>query len=159
MQYRIRFFRNVSLLADSADQLRLVLARIRELFHAHPRIVQNTTSVRLELAVDATARLRLDAGIDTTDYQDFLGVAEDLNLRIIEIVLESGASLGNAEQVALIKRITATSNENAAQASQTLQSWREEDRLPFPDFPTEQISELRGTLDYPPSGSPDRHDS
>ena len=34
-----------------------------------------------------------------------------------------------------------------------LKAWRDEDRLPFPDFSERDISELKGSLDYPPKGS------
>ena len=40
------------------------------------------------------------------------------------------------------------------QAEQTLQEWRDQDRLPFPNYGADEIATLKGTLDYPPKGSP-----
>ena len=38
-------------------------------------------------------------------------------------------------------------------AETQVQSWRDEGRLPFPDFAPEQKDQLRGSLVYPPEGS------
>ncbi len=41
---------------------------------------------------DATAIMRIDAGISATNYQEFLAVAENLNLAIVKAVQDAGAS-------------------------------------------------------------------
>ncbi len=153
---RIRYFRNIGLLADSADQLRVVLVKLRELFHAHPALVPDTYSVRLELVEDASARLRLDAGIDTTDYQEFLAVAEDLNLRIIEIVQGCGARFCSASQATVLREDRPGSDTQQQESVELLQQWRAQDRLPFPNHSAEDIAALSGTVDYPPRGSSSR---
>jgi MscS family membrane protein len=88
---RIRFYRKVRLQLRDADQLRYILAQVRELFYAHPKILPDTVSIRFEEISDATAILRMDSGVDTTDFQTYLAVAEDLNLRIIDVVHGAGA--------------------------------------------------------------------
>jgi MscS family membrane protein len=40
-------------------------------------------------------------------------------------------------------------------AEAQVRQWRGEGRLPFPNFSTEQIRQMRGTVVYPPPGSPD----
>ena len=47
--------------------------------------------IRFEDIQDGNAILRLDAGIDTVNYQEFLAVAEQLNLHILEIANQIGA--------------------------------------------------------------------
>jgi len=39
-----------------------------------------------------------------------------------------------------------------------VKEWRENDELYLPDFPKEKIEELKGSLDYPPTGSPGARD-
>ena len=40
-------------------------------------------------------------------------------------------------------------------AEAQVRQWRHEGRLPFPNFSTEQIQRMRGSVAYPPPGSPD----
>jgi MscS family membrane protein len=151
---RIRFFRNLRLQLTGAERTRFILAEIRSLLYSHPEILPDTVSVRLEKIEDATVLLRLDAGTTTTDFQVFLAVAEDLNLRIIEIVHGAGALFSGPGQSLQMRESAPESPERLAEIEATLASWRREDRLPFPNHSPEAIAELRGTLDYPPKGSP-----
>jgi MscS family membrane protein len=36
---------------------------------------------------------------------------------------------------------------------ETVRQWREQGKLPFPDFSPETISEIDGKIEYPPPGS------
>ncbi len=148
---RIRYFRRFRLQLGSADQMRFILARIRATLCSHPMVLQETVSVRFETIEDATGWLRLDAGVNTTDFQQFLAVAEDINLRILEIVAEAGAAFAGPAR--LLQR-SGSGGEGEDLARQTLEEWRREDRLPFPDYPPEQLAEMKGSLDYPPKGAP-----
>lgn len=89
---RIRYFRRYRVQLAGAEQLRDVLLKVRALFASQPEVIEDSISVRFESIEDGTAWLRLDAGIDTTDYQAFLEVAEQLNLGLMEIVKAAGAS-------------------------------------------------------------------
>ena len=150
---RIRFFHNIRLQLSNAEQLRFILAEIRTLFYAHPEVVADSVSVRLKSLEDATALLRLDCGVRTTDFQKFLAVAEDLNLRIIEIVHGAGAVFSGPGQSLQLSEATPENGEEQARVAATLESWRNEDRLPFPDHSRADIAQLSATLDYPPKGS------
>ena len=150
---RIRYYRRVLLQMANADQLRVITAELRQLFYSHPKVQQNTVSIRFESIEQATAVLRLDAGISTTDYQEFLAVAEDLNLHIVEAVHAAGAIFSGPGQVLQIREFKQASEEELARMQATLAEWREHDRLPFPDFSAEEKAEFRATLEYPPRGS------
>jgi MscS family membrane protein len=145
---RIRYFRNLRVLAESPGQLRVILAEIRRTLLAHPMVRQDTVSVRLDNIDDAVARLRIDAGIPTTDYQEFLAVAEDLNLRFIDIVAEAGAALVGPGQLRVV-RDAGDAGRASANVDEMLALWREQDATPFPDFSDEEKAELRGSLEYP----------
>jgi MscS family membrane protein len=151
---RIRFFRNVELQMATADQLRLIMAELRQLFYSHPMVLQETVSVRFERIEQATAVLRLDAGVPTTNYQEFLAVAEDLNLHIVELVHAAGAIFSGPGQVLQLREFKQASDEEMAQISAMLQEWREQDKLPFPDHSAAEKDAFRASLDYPPKGSP-----
>jgi MscS family membrane protein len=151
---RIRYYRKFRLQLAGAEQLRFVLAEVRKIFLAHPRVLQDTVSIRFDDIHDATASLRLDAGVDTTDFQEYLAVAEDLNLRIVERVHSAGAIFSGPGQLVQLQELTKGNAEQQARITQTLQEWREQDRLPFPDYSAKDIASLKDTLDYPPKGAP-----
>ena len=150
---RIRYYRHVVLQMANADQLRIITAKLRELFYSHPMVMQETVSIRFESIEQATAVLRLDAGIATTNYQEFLAAAEDLNLHIVELVHETGAIFSGPGQVLQIREFKQASDEELAKIRATLDDWREQDRLPFPDHSADEKQKFKGQLDYPTSGS------
>jgi MscS family membrane protein len=118
---RIRYFRQFRLRLQDAGQMRRILEELRGLFIDHPRLVPDTTSVRFENIVDANAVLRLDGGVDTTDFQEYLEVAEELNLRTLEVVQASGAEFtgpGQLVQLAGDPSIGAEGAETDGAASQ-----------------------------------------
>ncbi|MEP0201227.1 MAG: mechanosensitive ion channel domain-containing protein [Halioglobus sp.] len=149
---RIRYFRNLQLQMTTADQLRLILGNLRKLFLAHPMVLQETVSVRLENIESATAMIRIDSGIDTTDYQEYLAVAEDLNLHIVELVHNAGAIFSGAGQVLQLRDFYQASEGKLAEVETILSDWRDQDEFPFPDIADDQKLALKGTLDYPPGG-------
>ncbi|MAT94028.1 MAG: mechanosensitive ion channel protein MscS [Halioglobus sp.] len=144
---RFRYFRNARVLAQTPDQLRVILAQIRRTLLSHPMVHPDTVSVRLDDIEDVAARLRLDAGIRTTDFQAYLAVAEDLNLRFIEIIAAAGASLVGQGQLRLVREGGAAAA--TPQVGDMLALWREQDSAPFPDFSEREKAELRDSLDYP----------
>jgi MscS family membrane protein len=89
---RIRFYLELRLTLSEPEQLTQVLEEMRQLFRAHEKVMGDTVSIRFSRIDDATAILRTDAGVRTTDYQEFLAVAEQLNLGIVKIVNDTGAS-------------------------------------------------------------------
>lgn len=145
---RIRYFRNVRVLASTPDQLRVILADIRRLMYSHPMVLQDTVSVRLEDIDDVAARFRLDAGVQTTDYQEFLAVAEDLNLRLIQCVMDAGATLAGPGQLRIMREADSVPAQSP-HVDEMLALWREQDAVPFPDFSGEEKAAMRQSLVYP----------
>ena len=96
---RIRFFRRYRITVPSATQMRSILANVRQLMQDHGQVMDDTVSVRFEDIADANAILRVDAGVATTNYQEFLAVAEDLNLGMLDIVEQAGSRFTGPAQV------------------------------------------------------------
>ena len=88
---RIRYFRYLRLEIAETDILAKLLEQLRELFHNQEGVKPETISIRLDEIVDNTVHIRIDAGIASQDYQEFLKVAEQLNLAIIDRVALAGA--------------------------------------------------------------------
>ena len=81
-----RFYRNLSVKVESDEVMRYLLAEVRRILLAHPLLMQETVSARLENIEEANCIIRLEARVDTNDFMEYLEVVEDLNLRIIKIV-------------------------------------------------------------------------
>jgi MscS family membrane protein len=82
-------------------------------------------------------------------------VAEDLNLRIMDIIAKAGTGIAIPSQALYIQRGKGLDEANMREAEDHVREWKKAQALFIPAFPQEKIDELRGSLDYPPIGSPD----
>jgi MscS family membrane protein len=137
------------------DQLRYVLVEIRKLLYAHPRVLSDPARIRFVGFGDYSLDLDVFAYVDTRDYGEFLEISEDLNLRILEIVEQAGASVAIPSQTTYVESGSGIDAERARAAEARVGEWRERRELYLPHFPEETVSELRGSLPYPPEGSPE----
>ena len=138
------------------DQLRLVLVRIRELMIAHPRVTMAPARVRAVGFGEYSLNLEIFAYVDTSDWEDFLAVREDLILRIMDIVKNAGTAFAVPSRTLYHGRDSGTDPEGRETAEKQVREWTAASNLPFPDFSPEYRKEIRDTLDYPPEGSPDQ---
>ena len=125
-----------------------------------------TGSVRFITETPARARfvafgahsldIEIFAQVRTSDWNEFLKVREDVFLRIMDIVKESGTGFAFPSQTLYLGRDGGLDEAVARRAEQQVQSWREGNELPFPDFLEEQVARLDDTVDYPPAGSATR---
>ncbi len=103
---------------------------------------------------ESSLDLDIFAYVDVTDWGQYLEVAEDLNLRIMCLIHEAGAGFA-LPQTLYMERSKGLDHERAREAEAQVARWKEEQSLYLPNFPLDKISSLRGTLDYPPVGSPE----
>ena len=89
----------------------------------------------------------------TRDDKEFLAVREDILLRIMDIVDAAGSGFAFPSQTLYLGRDTGVDKQKAEKAVLEVQKWREEGRLPFPDFTPDDISEISNSLPYPQPGS------
>ena len=149
---RIRYFKHLLLQMPTYEQLQVILGELREMFASHPRVLQESVSVRLESIEAANAVLRIDAGIQTQDYQDYLAIAEDINLRVIQIVHNNGAIFSGPGQVLQVRDFHQASEDTMASVGSKLDDWQDRREFPFPDVSANKKAELKGSLPYPPTG-------
>lgn len=138
------------------DQLRLVLARLRELLIRHPRVSPDPARVRFVGYGASSLELEIFAFVETRDFGEFLAIQEDLNLRIKGIVEACGTSFALPSRTLYVERSRGLDAELARAAETEVERWRSENQLPFPDYDERMRNELANTLDYPPQGSPGR---
>ena len=134
-------------------QIRHVLAGIRRLLYAHPRVESSSFWVRFNKMDNSSLNLGVFAYVLTRDYNEFLAVQEDLLLRILDIVEASGSGLAFPSQTLYLGRDTGLNLEKAKQAEAEVAEWIAENQLPFPNYTPSQIAGFENTAKYPPPGS------
>jgi MscS family membrane protein len=136
------------------EQLRYVLIEVRKMLYAHPKVDPDPARVRFKSFGAYSLDIEVFAYVKATDVNEFLEVAEDLNLRIMDLVAAAGTSFAFPSQTMYVEQGEGIDREAARAAEQAVQAWRERRELFLPRFPPERIAEMRGKLDYPPEGSP-----
>jgi small-conductance mechanosensitive channel len=74
----------------NADQLRSVLAKLRELLLAHPRILDESLRVQFVDLGKYGLNVEIFAYVDTTDSSEFLAIREHVLLKILDVVNDAG---------------------------------------------------------------------
>jgi MscS family membrane protein len=137
----------------SPDQLRYLLAELRRLLYEHPKVETQSARIRLASCDPSAYTLEVFSYVLTSDFAEFTAIREDLLLRIIDIVRQSGTNFAFPSQTLYLGRDQGLDPAKTAAAEKEVEQWRDQHQLPFPDFsPTEKAS-LRGTIEYPPPGS------
>jgi len=137
------------------DQLRWVLTQLRKLFLQHPAVLAEPSRARFIGFGAHSLDIELFAYVDTNDYNTYLGIQEDLFLRMIDLVERSGTGFAFPSTVNYLTRDKGVDPERRQDVEATIAQLREQDRLPFPNFDEDERWDMFNQLEYPPAGSPD----
>jgi MscS family membrane protein len=137
----------------SPDQLRYVLVEVRRLLYAHPKVDSASARVRFVRFGSSSLDLEVFSYVTVRDNSEYLEVAEDLNLRIMDIVAAAGSSFAFPSQTTYIEKGSGLDSDRTRTAEAQVQAWRERGELYVPRFPSEKIAEINNTLSYPADGS------
>ena len=85
-------------LDTTSAQVNAVLAEIRRVLAENPKIEKTTIRVRLVELASAAINLELVSYVLTRDFEEFAAVREEVLLRIMNLVEDSGASLAQPAQ-------------------------------------------------------------
>jgi MscS family membrane protein len=132
-----------------ADHLRFVLAEIRRLLYSHPKVETKTVRVRLTDITGGSLSVEIVAYILTTDFNEFAAVREDVLLRVMDVMEDSGGGLALPSQTLYLGRDAGVEKEKADKSAKKIAELREGKRLPFPDHHEEDISSFKGSIEYP----------
>ncbi len=77
----------------SREQLDKVLQGVRELLASHERIIKGDPRIRFQSIGKDALELGIFAYTDTRTFSDYLEVAEELNMKILDIVARAGTTL------------------------------------------------------------------
>jgi MscS family membrane protein len=137
----------------TVEQLRCILAEIREMLFGHPKVESASARVRFIGFGTSSLDMEVFAYVLETDYGAFLAIQEDLLLRIMDIVAGSGSGLAFPSQTTYLAQDGGIDAGKKQEASLKVREWREKGELPFPDFSPETIAKIDNQLEYPPPDS------
>jgi len=118
----------------TSDQLRYVLAKLREMLLGHLKVSSESLLVIFRQFGDYSLDIMVFAYVLTDDRLEFWAIREDLNLRIMDIVKEAGTGFAFPSQTAYLTDDSGLDAERSREAKAQVENWRVKGELPFPDF-------------------------
>ena len=135
------------------DQLRYLLAELRKLLLSHPKVASDPLRVRFDGFGTHSLDVSIFAYVMSSDYAEFVAIREDIYLRIMQLIEASGNKLAVPSMLHYNARDTLPDKDQVAASEAQVEQWRQEGKLPFPDYSWQDKAEFRDRLDYPPEGS------
>ena len=135
------------------DQLRYVIAELRKLLIAHPKVAPEPSRVRFIGFGEYSLNVEVYAYVLTPDYQEYLAILEDINLHIMTLIEQAGAQFAFPSSVEYQASDQKSDPSLVKSAESVVAKWRSDGKLPFPDYDWRDKSDMSGKLDYPPEGS------
>ena len=132
----------------SPDQLRYLLVRIREALLSHPKIQADSVRIRFVDFGASSLDIELFAYVKTTKRAEFLSVREELFLRVMDIVNESGTGFAFPSQTLYFGRDSGLDPKKTEKAEAQMRQWQDRGQLPVAGSLSEQPSEI--AVDPPP---------
>jgi MscS family membrane protein len=136
------------------DQLRFVLATLRDMLLAHPRVIDEEPRVRFVGFGESSLDVEVRVDINTSTANEFRAIREDIYLRMMKIVSDAGTGFAFPSRTVYHARDDGLDAERQQAAEAQVRAWCSAQELPFPTFTADYRKKSRNTLDYPPEGSP-----
>ncbi|OZV69888.1 mechanosensitive ion channel family protein [Winogradskyella aurantia] len=135
----------------SSDQMRYILVELRKILYAHPKVDPEPARVRFLGYGSDSLKVEIFAYVRAVDWNDYLGVQEDINLRIAKVIEDSGSGFAFPSQTVYISQDPGLSETKKAEAEAKVKEWMENNELQIPSFDSKTIESLKNTLTYPPN--------
>jgi MscS family membrane protein len=135
------------------DQLRFLLISLKRMLLAHPMIDPDPARVRFSGFGASSLDIDIFAYVRTTDINEFYAVREDVFLRLMEVVVDSGTGFAFPSQTIYAAADTGVDTERGSAAAAQVAQWRGAGELSMPTPSPRVVDEIADTLDYPPKGS------
>jgi len=135
------------------DQIRFLLVEIKSILISHPMVNSEDARVRFIGFGTSSLRMEINCYILVSTLDTSLEVKEDLLLRIMDIVAESGSGFAFPSQTLYFAQDEGVSEEKTRTASEKVKTWKENEELQIPRFHTDKITEIEDSIVYPPEGA------
>ena len=104
------------------EQLRTVLVNLRNLLKGDPQV--ETARARLVKFGDSLLDIEVWAYVRTADWVEFLGIREDLLLRMLDIIEQGGTALAFPSQTLYLGRDRGNDPIKVSASEERVQEWR-----------------------------------
>ncbi|MBK0371114.1 mechanosensitive ion channel family protein [Flavobacterium agrisoli] len=154
--YRDHFLFNPAFtfrMETTSAQLQFLLVELRALLYAHPKVNPNPANVRFTGITADAYKVDVTAYVEAPNYDEFQEIREDLLLRMMAIIEESGTGLAYPSQTLYISKDEKPLKEKAEKISTLVEDWQEKNEVQLPKFDSKRIDSLKGSIPYPPKGS------
>jgi len=138
----------------TADQMRYILVKLRELLLGHPKVTPDPARARFVGYGEFSKDIEIFCYLLCVEQNEFLAIQEDLLLRIEDIVKEAGSGFAFPSQTTYLARDAGLDEKQREETETRVEHLRFISKLPFPEFDEEERQQLEDILDYPPKGSP-----
>lgn len=137
----------------SSDQMRYILVELRKILYAHPKVNPDPARVRFLGYGSDSLNVELFAYVRAADWNEFLGIKEDINLRLAKVIEESGSGFAFPSQTIYLSQDQGLSDSKKTEAEAKVKEWIANNELNIPNFDNQTIESLKGSIKYPPEGS------
>lgn len=103
--------------------------------------------------------MEIFAYIHALDYNDFLEIQEDVLMKLMDVVLESGSGFAFPSSTIYFREDAYGEPDRRDRAEAVVRAARDKGTLDLPRFSEARIAALNGEGEYPPSGSSARASS
>jgi MscS family membrane protein len=133
---RMRFFTRLGLQHDTTpDQLRFMVDEAKRYLLAHPRVIQDSFSVRFIGFADWALSIEVIAYVSTSDWDEFTGIREAMLMDMGDLVERSGSRFALPTRTVCVGKDRPVDQERARQAAAVVASRREAQELCLPEIP------------------------
>jgi MscS family membrane protein len=137
------------------DQLRYVLAKLREMLQGHPRLNSKKVRARFSGYGNSSLNITIRVYAKTREWDEFHAIREDILLRIYDVITEAGTGFAFQSHTLYMGKDHGLDEEAGRKAMEQVEAWRRAGQLPFPNPSPEVLESINDTLDFPPRGSPE----
>jgi MscS family membrane protein len=111
------------------EQIRYILVEVHRVLYAHPKVDSASARIRFVGFGSSSLDLEVFSYVTVMDYGEYLEVAEDLNLRIMDVVAAAGSSLALPAQTTYLEAGRGLDPSRAQAVEAQVQEWRERGEL------------------------------
>ncbi len=133
---RILFNPTIGLIyGTTRAQIEFVIDEVKKLLAGHPKVYKESFRVRMASFGDSSLNIGILSWIDTTDYNEYTAVVEELNLEIMRIVEEAGTGFAFPSQTVYLGRDAGIDDPRAAEVGSEVERRRDAGELWLPEPP------------------------
>ncbi len=135
------------------DQIRFLLVELRAILYSHPKVNPDPAKVRFTTITTTSVKFELWAYVEAPDFDTFQEIQEDILLRMMDVVEQSGTAFATPVQTVYLSRDKGLSDEKLADVSSKIKEWKETEQLEVPKFDPDKVRELKDSINYPEEGT------